>query len=98
MEAPDAVFGSDGLVDDNIDEVGGLALLDLLLDLEPFLRASWAATLEPIAPRAERALEVVDDEDELLDERLVATPLRALSDSCMGSLLTNSFCSNWTTT
>lgn len=34
----------------------------LALDLEPFLLASWAATLDPIAPRAERAVEAMVEE------------------------------------
>ncbi len=35
---------------------------------------------------------------ELMRERVVATPLTSLSVSLVGSRLTNSFCSNWTTT
>lgn len=46
----------------------------------------------PIAPSALRAVE-----EPFLDI-LVATPLTSFSDSEVGSLLTNSFCSNWTTT
>lgn len=44
------------------------------------------------APRAESAVE------EELRDRLVATPLISFSVSSIGSLLTNSFCSNCTTT
>jgi hypothetical protein len=45
-------------------------------------------TFEPIAPRAEMAL------DEPFRERLVAMPLTSLSVSFVGSRLTNSLCSN----
>jgi hypothetical protein len=70
------------------EEDGEISLLPLLL-----LRfASWAAALEPIAPRAEIALE------EVWRERLTGVPLTSLSVSAMGSRETNSFCSNWTTT
>ena len=48
--------------------------------------------LELIAPKADSA---VDDE---VRERLIATPLTSLSVSSVGSRLTNSFCSNCTTT
>ena len=58
--------------------------------IEPFLLS--AETLPPIALREARAVE-----DELRD-RVVAIPLTSLSASSVGSLETNSFCSNWTTT
>jgi hypothetical protein len=45
-----------------------------------------------MAPNAERAF------DEPLRESAVAVPLTSLSVSSVGSRLTNSFCSNWTTT
>lgn len=48
--------------------------------------------LSLIAPSAERAVE------EDTRESVVATPLTSLSVSSVGSRLTNSFCSNWTTT
>ena len=46
-----------------------------------------------MASRLERAAE-----DEVRERVLVATPLTSLSVSSVGSRLTNSFCSNWTTT
>jgi hypothetical protein len=52
------------------------------------LFATSRAALEPMAPKAERALL------ELLRERLVAVPLTSFPDSSVGSRLTNSFCSN----
>lgn len=48
--------------------------------------------LDPIALSAERALE------ELLRDKAVGVPLTSLSVSSVGSRLTNSFCSNCTTT
>ena len=55
-----------------------------------------------MAPSAESAFEVgaIDDnaDDDDWRERLVATPLTGWSDSSVGSLETNSFCSNCTTT
>ena len=45
-----------------------------------------------IAPSALRAVEL------LFREILVGTPLTSFSVSEVGSRLTNSFCSNWTTT
>ena len=69
------------------EDGGEESLLFLLFFLLP-----WTATLDPMAPRAERAFE-----DILLDE-LIAVPLASLSDSRVGSRPTNSFCSNCTTT
>ena len=46
------------------------------------------AALDPMAPRAERAF------DETQVDKLIAAPLISLSDSRVGSRLTNSFCSN----
>lgn len=75
---------------DDIDEPNE----PLLLDLEPFLlAASCAATLDPIAPRAESAVEVVLEGEEPFG-RFVGVPLTSLSDSAVGSRLMNSFCSN----
>src|SRR5258708_22854732 len=54
--------------------------------------ASWAAALDPTAPKALRATE------EEVRERLVATPLISLSSSLVGSLPTNSLSSKTTTT
>lgn len=68
---------------DETDEEGEELLLDFA-----FLVASMAAALEPIAPRAETAL------DEAGRETLVAVPLTSLSASSVGSRETNSFCSN----
>ena len=68
---------------DAVDDGGEGSLLVLLGFLEP-----WIAALDPMAPRAERAFE-----DMLLD-KLIAAPLTSLSDSRVGSRLTNSFCSN----
>lgn len=65
-----------------------------LLSLAPVTAAAAAAALEPMAPRAERALE----EERGLRATLTAVPLTSLSNSSVGSLETNSFCSNWTTT
>ena len=67
------------------DAAGEGSLLPLL-----FLRFA-ASRAEAALPRAERALE------EDWRER-VGVPLTSLSSSDMGSLDTNSFCSNWTTT
>lgn len=58
----------------------------------PLVAAPGAATLPLIAPNADSAVD-----EEFLD-KFVATPLTSLSASSVGSLLTNSFCSNCTTT
>jgi hypothetical protein len=47
--------------------------------------------------RLDEAVEMRDSK-EALREMVVAVPLSSLSSSSVGSLLTNSFCSNWTTT
>lgn len=57
---------------------------------EPFLLSAEA--LFPMALREARAVE------EGCRDKVVATPLTSLSASSVGSLETNSFCSNWTTT
>lgn len=57
---------------------------------EPFLLSAEA--LPPIALRDARAVE------EGFRDKVVATPLTSLSASSVGSLETNSFCSNCTTT
>lgn len=77
-------LGADGedLLDD-IDEDGVLA---------PLFLPRFAESLEPIAPRAVRAME-----EPFLD-KFVAVPFTSLSSSVMGPRLTNSLCSNWTTT
>jgi hypothetical protein len=71
---------------DETDEAGD-EFEDLLLPLLPRLVAASAAAaaFEPIAPRADIALEAA---------RVVGVPLTSLSASPVGSLLTNSFCSN----
>ena len=80
-------WGNDKSWEDNLadarDEGGEGSLLFLLFFLLP-----WSAALDPIAPRAERAFE------EVRLDKLVGVPLTSLSDSRVGSLLTNSFCSN----
>src|ERR1700742_1984788 len=70
------------------DETGDELLL-LTLPLLP--RRLAAAAFEPMAPSADMA-----DEAEGAAERDVGVPLTSLSASPVGSLLTNSFCSNWT--
>ena len=81
------------LVFDERDFVGaegcGLGMRPLGV-IEPFLFSAEA--LFPIALREARAVE------EELRDKLVAIPLTSLSVSSVGSLETNSFCSNWTTT
>lgn len=57
-----------------------------------FLLPGTIEFFEPIAPRAVRAVE------EVVPERVTAVPLTSLESSGMGSLETNSFCSNCTTT
>ena len=54
------------------------------------------ASASLMSERAETALL----EEDLLEERarFVGVPFISLSDSGIGSLETNSFCSNWTTT
>ena len=54
--------------------------------MEPFLLS--VEPLLPIAVREERAVE------EEFRDKVVATPLTSLSASSVGSLETNSFCSN----
>lgn len=73
------------------DEGVWVALPALLERPEGTAKATLFALLL-MAPRAERAVE------EEFRERVVATPLSSFSDSSVGSRLTNSFCSNWTTT
>ena len=63
----------------------------LLRALAPPLFRPFALLL--IAPRVERAVD-----EEVRETVLNATPLTSLSVSSVGSRLTNSFCSNWTTT
>ena len=58
--------------------------------IEPFLLS--VGPLLPIALRVARAVE------EEFRDKVVGTPLTSLSASSVGSLETNSFCSNWTTT
>ena len=71
--------------------VGGCVLRTRPLGVnEPFLLS--IGPLLPIALREARAVE------EGFRDKLVATPLTSLSASSVGSLETNSFCSNWTTT
>ena len=50
---------------------------------------------EPLLPIALRVARAVEEE---FRDKVVAVPLTSLSVSSVGSLETNSFCSNWTTT
>lgn len=66
-----------------VDDGGEGSLLFLLFFLLP-----WIEALDPMAPRAETAFE------DIHVDKLIAEPLTSLSDSRVGSRLTNSFCSN----
>lgn len=70
-------------LDDTSDDGGEGSLLFLLFFLLP-----WIAALDPMAPRTESAF------DDVLLDKSIAVPLTSLSDSNVGSRLTNSFCSN----
>lgn len=72
---------------DDTDDDGELFALSFLAAI-----SSANAALEPIAPKADTAV------DDPFRARLVAVPLTSLSVSSVGSRLTNSFCSNCTTT
>jgi len=56
---------------------------------EPFL-----LSVGPLLPIALRVARAVEEESR---DKVVATPLTSLPVSSVGSLETNSFCSNWTT-
>jgi hypothetical protein len=75
------------LLDEREEE--GLGLV-LLFPLPPLTDAArLLASLLPIAPRTDMAALVAP-----FVVRVVAVPLASLSVSAIGSLLTNSFCSN----
>lgn len=71
---------------DDTEETGD----ELVLDFRRLITSM--AARDPMAPNADSALE------EPLRDRAVAVPLASFSDSSVGSLLTNSLFSNWTTT
>lgn len=88
---------SEGVIDERLDDIEA-PKEPLVPSRGLFLfAASWAATLDPITPRAERAVEGGEVDEKPLG-RFVGVPLTSLSVSGMGSRLMNSFCSNWTTT
>lgn len=79
------------LVLDRRDLVWGCELGTRPLGVMEPLRLSG----EPPRPIALRVARAVEEE---VRDKVVATPLTSLSASSVGSLETNSFCSNWTTT
>lgn len=95
--------------EDEVEEVridgadGGCRCIDCALDVFCKIGRPAFACLAEIAPNADRALLDVsldmlgDDGDVEREEMAVATPLTSLSRSSVGSLETNSFCSNCTT-
>lgn len=78
-----------------MNDDGGVLLADDEVDdcrLRDEAAASSYGLLFVIAPRAPRAV------DDVLRESTTGTPLTSFSASLVGSRLTNSLCSNWTTT
>ena len=105
-----ACVGED--VEDTVEEVeevridgadGGWRCIDWVLPVFWRIGRPALACLAEMAPKADRALldvslDMLGDEGDVDSEEMaVATPLTSLSRSSVGSLETNSFCSNWTT-